>query len=229
MGLDYFTSDKIGGRQTDVAKELKRQPSWVLREGRLKKWLKDSPKDLKIVDLGSGSGEMEQQLLALGFHNLTAVDIDRYFPEDLMQLGVGFVKADLSRDTLDIPDASTDIVFAVQIFEHLENPWHCAREIRRIIKPGGKIYFSIPDVCSFINRVSFLFKGDFRTYGVTNNHLSVFTTSLFKKLWQDDVEICGVYHSEAWIKILGRKIRFPGDSMFGKLFSRKIAYCLIRR
>jgi len=229
MGLAYYTADQIQDRQAEVQGELKRQPSWVLREGRMTEWLAKTDCGSRIVDFGAGSGEMEKQLIELGFTDISAVDIDNYLQDIGPGVKVNFVKADLSRDRLEIPDASADIVFAIQIFEHLENPWHCAREIMRIAKPGGRIYFSIPDVTSLINRLSFLFTGRFKTYGLKNNHISIYTGETFRKLWGDGAEIKGIYHSKAWIRFFGRKLRLPGDSWLGKRFSRKIAYCLVRR
>ena len=36
-----------------------------------------------------------------------------------------------------IPDASFDLVFSSDVFEHIDRPWLAAQEIARILKPGG--------------------------------------------------------------------------------------------
>ncbi len=230
MGLGFFTTDQMPDRQAEVSGELKRQPSWVLRDGLLQRVLGGLDKTASIVDLGSGSGETERQLLQLGFTNITTVDIGDYldFPgKDTA--AIKQVRADLSKDVLDIPAESADVVLALQMLEHLENPWHCAREILRIAKPGAIIFVSIPDATSFINRMIYLFRADVPTYAVKNNHISLFTKALFSKLWGGKVEFKTTFHSEAYFKLFNRKLRFNGNSWFGRLFARKVAYCLMRR
>ncbi|MDQ7815038.1 MAG: methyltransferase domain-containing protein [Patescibacteria group bacterium] len=230
MGLEYLTTEQMPERQERLGHELKRQPSWVLRDGLLEKEFGSSDREMRIVDLGSGSGETERQLLGLGFKNISSVDIYDFmdFPGKETS-AIKFVKADLSKDALDFSDATADVVLALQILEHLENPWHCAREILRIAKPGATIFVSIPDASSFVNRLKYLFTSDIPTYGLKNNHIALFTKALFWKLWRESVTLKTVYRSEAYVKVFGRKLRFDGNSWIGRLFSRKIAYCLIRR
>ncbi|CUH80809.1 Methyltransferase domain protein [Tritonibacter multivorans] len=36
-----------------------------------------------------------------------------------------------------IPDASFDFIFSLDVFEHIDRPWLAAKEIQRLLKPGG--------------------------------------------------------------------------------------------
>ena len=45
-----------------------------------------------------------------------------------------------------LPDASFDLVLCTQVLEHCMNPWTAAREIHRILKPGGHLIASAPHV-----------------------------------------------------------------------------------
>ncbi len=45
-----------------------------------------------------------------------------------------------------LPDASFDLVICTQVLEHCMNPWQAAREIRRILRPGGYLIASAPHV-----------------------------------------------------------------------------------
>ena len=47
------------------------------------------------------------------------------------------------------------------MIEHLENPWHTIRESHRILRPGGKLIVSIPNILSIIARIHFLIHGEF--------------------------------------------------------------------
>jgi SAM-dependent methyltransferase len=45
-----------------------------------------------------------------------------------------------------LPDAAFDLVICTQVLEHCDEPWDAIREIRRIVKPGGRVIVSVPHV-----------------------------------------------------------------------------------
>jgi SAM-dependent methyltransferase len=56
---------------------------------------------------------------------------------------------DAERDPYPYPDGHFDAVLCTELFEHLGNdPMHCLVEINRILKPGGCLLLSTPNVCS---------------------------------------------------------------------------------
>lgn len=59
--------------------------------------------------------------------------------------GVSIKKCDLNRDW-PYENSSFDIIVFTEVIEHLENPWHSMREIKRIAKPSGTAYVSFPDI-----------------------------------------------------------------------------------
>lgn len=230
MTLPYFTAEEVAAQHTQIKGALHAQPSWGLRDGHLNEWLDGIPHDAAITDVGSGSGELERQLFQKGYLNITSVDLDRYF--DINQIGgePTFVRADISRDSFGLPDASQDVVFSLQVLEHLENPWHCAREILRITKPGGRIVISIPHATSVINRWRFFWTGDVEDYTVQNNHIALFSNAVFHKLWKNQVRFCSTCTSEGYVKLSGgRKIRIPARYRLGRMFARKVAFVLEKR
>lgn len=101
-----------------------------------------------VVDFGCGTGE-NTLLLVLRGADVHAVDIS---PE-LIEIGkrrllvndrpdgARFIAASVYE--IPLPDASVDVVFGMAILHHLELPL-AAREVKRILKPGGRAIFSEP-------------------------------------------------------------------------------------
>jgi SAM-dependent methyltransferase len=42
--------------------------------------------------------------------------------------------------SMPFPDNTFDFVYSLAVFEHLHTPWVAAKEILRVLKPGGKVY-----------------------------------------------------------------------------------------
>ncbi len=47
-------------------------------------------------------------------------------------------------ERLPFRDNSFDAVFSLAVLEHVRNPFACAREIARVLKPGGTLYAAVP-------------------------------------------------------------------------------------
>lgn len=51
-------------------------------------------------------------------------------------------------DTMDLPLAahSLDLILCLDVLEHLIDPWSATRRIQRLLKPGGALIISVPNV-----------------------------------------------------------------------------------
>lgn len=84
-------------------------------------------KDGHILDCGSG-------LPFQNYKNVVNFEIQKFSNTDVV--GVG--------EELPFADNSFDAVFSFSVLEHVKNPFQCAAEIERVLKPGGVIYTSVP-------------------------------------------------------------------------------------
>ena len=118
------------------------------------------------LDLGAGQGRISRALAERGF-DVTAADVNE---DQFRAREVPFFKLDLNRP-LPFPAQSYDLVMAVEILEHLEAPRSFAREIYRVLKPGGLAVVTTPNIGSIPSRLFFLATGFFDLYVPTRKRL----------------------------------------------------------
>ena len=93
------------------------------------------------VDLGAGTGFITEALVVAGAH-VIAVDQSEKMLEILNQkfASTGWVDFRLGdAEQLPVSDQSTDRVFANMYLHHVEYPGLAIEEMKRILKPGGRL------------------------------------------------------------------------------------------
>jgi SAM-dependent methyltransferase len=122
----------------------------------------DEFKDGLILDNGCG-------LRSVYYDNVVNFEIAGYSTTDV--LGVG--------EKLPFKSNSFDAVFSLAVLEHVKNPFECAREIVRVLKPGGKLYCVVPFLQPF--------------HGYPNHYYNM-TSSGLLNLFEDALTVveCGV-------------------------------------
>ena len=116
-----------------------------------------------ILDLGAGSGYMSSLLVsapergARRSEGIEACDIDG---KSFAVPGVNFTECNVNGG-LPYADASFDAVCAIEVLEHTASPYYVLAEIRRVLKPGGVLAFSVPNVGHMLSRLSFLLSGHY--------------------------------------------------------------------
>lgn len=91
--------------------------------------------DGRVLDLGSATSPYRSWLEATGCR-VETLDIDAASGAD--HVGTG--------DATGLPSDSMDLVICTQVLEHVPDPRLVLREIRRILKPGGRLIASAPHV-----------------------------------------------------------------------------------
>jgi ubiquinone/menaquinone biosynthesis C-methylase UbiE len=114
-----------------------------------------------VADIGGGKGELSMLLAAI-VRQVWLVDHSPPGDNDLPS-NVTMVKADLNFPW-PIPDSRIDFAFSLECIEHVENPRHFMREMRRIIRPGGYAFISTPNNHSWSSKLTFLLRGQHRFF-----------------------------------------------------------------
>ena len=90
------------------------------------------------------------------------------------------IRADLDRG-IPVKGNSFDCIVAGEIIEHLYNTKLIIREINRVLKKGGVLILSVPNICSLRNRIKVLF-GGLPIFGARGGHIREFNLSFIKEL-----------------------------------------------
>lgn len=204
-------------KNTEVDVRVTRhKKGWVLEAGFLMDFIKKNySTDVHILDIGAGPGHWLLNLYENGYKNLHAVDVDNYivFPE-IKKLDF-LKKADVSFDKLPFDDNSMDLVISMQVFEHLENPFHFEKECRRVLKPGGLLIMSYPYAWSLQSRLKFFLKGNVIGYRPENSHITFMTKDVFAKCFFKDFRIVREEYYRGKIGFFGKTFYLPATKNFG--------------
>ncbi|MEK6806071.1 MAG: class I SAM-dependent methyltransferase [Pseudomonadota bacterium] len=114
----------------------------------------------KVLDMPCGSGLFSKWMQEQGL-KVTPMDIEdvRPFHHDPAQRVLG----DANRG-LPFPDGQFDAVVTVEGIEHLENPSFFLRECARVVRPGGHVVLTTPNVDAIKSRRHVYLKGYFRYF-----------------------------------------------------------------
>ena len=114
----------------------------------------------RVLDLGCGDGEYSRRLKDLGFE-VTAGDIDEHrFRKHPENDGIDFRHVDITRE-MPFSDHTYDYVLLLEVVEHLRNPYSIFPELNRVIKKGGTLIISTPNILSMKSRLRYFFEGNY--------------------------------------------------------------------
>jgi SAM-dependent methyltransferase len=106
----------------------------------------------KLLDVGAATGFFVEQARAVGW-DATGVEPSEWAAEYARnELGVDVQTGTL--ESMQFPDGAFDVVTLWEVIEHLQDPRLTLAEIRRILRPGGRLVLSTPDAGSRAARLS---------------------------------------------------------------------------
>jgi 2-polyprenyl-3-methyl-5-hydroxy-6-metoxy-1,4-benzoquinol methylase len=107
-----------------------------------------------LLDVPAGEGALAARLLRAGF----AVRCCDLYPQIFRLPGVEIKGGDLSA-TLPYPDESFDFITCVEGLEHIENPQQAVREFARLLRAGGQLVVTVPNILNIEERIKWLLHG----------------------------------------------------------------------
>lgn len=116
---------------------------------------------LRIADVPCGAGAVSRKLASLG---AAVVPIDIARIEPFLAAPEALVLAD-ANERLPFDDEAFHAVVTIEGIEHLENPSRFLRECARVLKPGGRLFLTTPNVDSLRSRRYALLYGFHRYFG----------------------------------------------------------------
>ncbi|MEY4489798.1 MAG: hypothetical protein RIQ79_2306 [Verrucomicrobiota bacterium] len=107
-----------------------------------------------LLDVGCWNGvECESYGASLKTRRLLGVEIFEAQALEAESRGIVVARVNLEQEALPWADASVDVVVCNQVFEHLKDVFRPLDEIARVLKPGGRLVISVPNLASLHNRV----------------------------------------------------------------------------
>jgi SAM-dependent methyltransferase len=81
-------------------------------------------------------------------------------------------------ETMELPSGTFDVIIALDVLEHLVDPWSAVKRLHRILNPGGVIIASIPNIGHYSVSIPLVLRGTWNYAGeglLDQTHLRFFT------------------------------------------------------
>ena len=119
----------------------------------------------RLLDIGCGAGATTHAIRQLhplvwaGGVEFVAAQAERVRPGTFERLWV--IDAEKITFETEIEPASLDAILCFDVLEHMVDPWAFVKRVSPLLKPGGRLVISIPNIRNWKFIRALLFKGDF--------------------------------------------------------------------
>ncbi|WP_267225472.1 class I SAM-dependent methyltransferase [Dyella silvae] len=115
----------------------------------------------KILDIGNAPGHVGIGFTLMG-HRVQGLNLNSNwrstYPSEAWFNRFQIVESDIEAASLPFEDESFDAILFTEVLEHIgiKHPLDIVRDMRRVLKPGGVLIFSTPNVCNVSNLYALL-------------------------------------------------------------------------
>jgi SAM-dependent methyltransferase len=124
-------------------------PTYIAKLEAVRRWLVALPAGTRVLDAGCGEGVLVEEFAG----RLEIEGVDAHYSSDRVRSG--------SLTSLPYSDATFDRALCLDVLEHLtfEEQPRALAELHRVLRPGGELLVSVPNLAHLQSRVHFLLAG----------------------------------------------------------------------
>jgi SAM-dependent methyltransferase len=117
----------------------------------------DSLKLGDFLEVGSGFGQYLRHVAARpGTGLVCGLEVVKSAALASRADGVQVIRADVAASSLPFGDSVFDTVLCAEVIEHMYDTDHLLIEMKRVLRPGGRLVITTPNLASWYNRLSLL-------------------------------------------------------------------------
>lgn len=117
----------------------------------------------RVLEIGCGRGHTLAEIKQKGFAaEVVGVELMN-LPRTQTEINAvdTYIVGNIETDSLALDDGSFDVVICGDVLEHLNDPWAAMQKIKRLVKPGGALVASVPNVREARTLYNLIIRGDF--------------------------------------------------------------------
>ena len=167
----------------------------------------DLPQKASALEIGCGAGFSTKRLNRM-LPKDTTLEASEYVKDmlpDARKINPGLTFTAESVYDLKRKDESLDLIFLLEVLEHLDYPDVALKEVSRVVKPGGYLILGVPrePLWRVLNMARLKYVKDF---GNTTGHLNHWSKrSLIKHISENFHDVIEVRSPLPWTLVLARK------------------------
>ena len=150
---------KFGEKKLEYYKDFIIKADNKLHDQIVVELLKNCPPPAKVLDFGCGEGALSERLKDLWYEVISSDIDDSNFKAKTEFVKLDFNDCESMRKFASENRKKFDVVLSIEVLEHIENIFLYIDTIQEVLKTGGLLIMSTPNISSFISRLFFLYKG----------------------------------------------------------------------